>query len=322
MDSAGVFAKGFIDLSINIDRRHYTSILDFASDFSAVIANVLRISRIEDEAEGQAQINGASPTKNKLHPAKGKKASAKRIIKAVQGPLEDAIRKESQLYKVTPDGEIQKVVAMLEHSLIWQHEYPLELDSRNSIEQTSAPSYRNGLANGDAVVEPEAPVQDGSLESTTTQMSHKRKLSVRGGVRSRRTNGSSEDVKMVNGTSSASSTSDKIQGPHGAYFPAASSHGGGRRSSVGVPWYMQNFLPDGTTIEEEHWTGRDLVRAMSEDLSDMDDEEMSGLVEDAAGDKETVKGDDDGEASAKAAVALLKKKKAAAARRRRGWSRR
>jgi NuA3 HAT complex component NTO1 len=47
----------------------------------------------------------------------------------------------------------------------------------------------------------------------------------------------------------------------------------------GVPWYMVPFDPVGTTVEEERWTGRDLVRGMSEELSDMDEEQLSGLVE-------------------------------------------
>ena len=42
---------------------------------------------------------------------------------------------------------------------------------------------------------------------------------------------------------------------------------------------MECFDPVGTTIEEERWKGRELVRGMSEALSDMDEEELSGLVE-------------------------------------------
>ena len=50
-------------------------------------------------------------------------------------------------------------------------------------------------------------------------------------------------------------------------------------SNGGIPWYMDPFDPDGTTIQEERWTGRELVRGMSEELSDMDEEELSGLVD-------------------------------------------
>lgn len=49
-------------------------------------------------------------------------------------------------------------------------------------------------------------------------------------------------------------------------------------SHGGIPWYMEPFDPVGTTIEEERWTGRELVRGMSEELSDMDENELSDLI--------------------------------------------
>jgi NuA3 HAT complex component NTO1 len=45
----------------------------------------------------------------------------------------------------------------------------------------------------------------------------------------------------------------------------------------GIQWYMQPFDPVGTTIHEERWTGRDVLRGMSEELSEMDEDEMQDL---------------------------------------------
>lgn len=62
--------------------------------------------------------------------------------------------------------------------------------------------------------------------------------------------------------------------------PALSSEGDVHPfANGGVPWYMVPFDPVGTTVEEERWTGRDLVRGMSEELSDMDEEQLSCLVD-------------------------------------------
>lgn len=62
--------------------------------------------------------------------------------------------------------------------------------------------------------------------------------------------------------------------------PALSSEGDVHPfANGGIPWYMVPFDPVGTTIEEERWTGRDMVRGMSEELSDMDEDELSGLVD-------------------------------------------
>ncbi|ERS97198.1 hypothetical protein HMPREF1624_06529 [Sporothrix schenckii ATCC 58251] len=46
----------------------------------------------------------------------------------------------------------------------------------------------------------------------------------------------------------------------------------------GVLWYLGSFGLEGTTVVEEQWSsGRDAVRLLSEDLTDMDDEELNGL---------------------------------------------
>ena len=42
---------------------------------------------------------------------------------------------------------------------------------------------------------------------------------------------------------------------------------------------MEPFDPAGTTVHEERWTGREVARGMSEELSDMDEEEVDGLVD-------------------------------------------
>ncbi|KAG6062336.1 hypothetical protein E4U32_002514 [Claviceps aff. humidiphila group G2b] len=46
----------------------------------------------------------------------------------------------------------------------------------------------------------------------------------------------------------------------------------------GVLWYLQSMQPRGTSILGEHWAGgRDAVRMLSEELTDLDDEELKGL---------------------------------------------
>lgn len=46
----------------------------------------------------------------------------------------------------------------------------------------------------------------------------------------------------------------------------------------GVLWYLNSFGLEGTSAVEEQWSsGRDAVRMLSEDLTDMDDEELDGL---------------------------------------------
>lgn len=45
----------------------------------------------------------------------------------------------------------------------------------------------------------------------------------------------------------------------------------------GIPWYLKPFDPVGTTAIEEQWAGRDAVRSLSEELTDMDEAELNDL---------------------------------------------
>ena len=46
----------------------------------------------------------------------------------------------------------------------------------------------------------------------------------------------------------------------------------------GVPWYLKPFDPVGTTVHEERYTGREVLRLMSEELSDMDEDTLTELA--------------------------------------------
>ncbi|KAK3375005.1 hypothetical protein B0H63DRAFT_263633 [Podospora didyma] len=48
-------------------------------------------------------------------------------------------------------------------------------------------------------------------------------------------------------------------------------------SEGGMPWYLKDFTLDGTSVVEEQWAGREAVRSLSEELTDMDDEALRDL---------------------------------------------
>jgi NuA3 HAT complex component NTO1 len=49
----------------------------------------------------------------------------------------------------------------------------------------------------------------------------------------------------------------------------------------GIAWYLEPFDPVGTTVHAERWGGREALRSMSEELSELDDETLNGLAQDA-----------------------------------------
>ena len=319
LDSRGIFARGFSDLRKRIDERQYSSVLEFSRNFAAAMSENLCSPNSPEDADGQ-QAYGEVPAKSKNYFEKTKRVLAKRIIKAVQGLLEDAIRKESQLFKTPPESKIQKLDALLQHSLSFQRKVVLEngaADFSKTDGEVSLDACTTAFINGDGLGEPQQDTPTDALDPIITQMSPRVNSSAKGGVRNRRVNVINGDEKATNGTSIAFSSLDGVPG-NNAVDSASSSSGGSRRPSTlgGVPWYMENFKPDGTTIEEEQWTGRDLVRDLSEDLSDMDEEEMSGLI-DGDGDRDMANGGPIKESAAFVAPTAAKQRKAAGTKRRR-----
>ncbi|RYP45917.1 hypothetical protein DL768_007785 [Monosporascus sp. mg162] len=45
----------------------------------------------------------------------------------------------------------------------------------------------------------------------------------------------------------------------------------------GIPWYLRDFEPEGTSAVRDQWPGRDAVRSLSEELTDIDEDELEGL---------------------------------------------
>jgi NuA3 HAT complex component NTO1 len=82
--------------------------------------------------------------------------------------------------------------------------------------------------------------------------------------------------------------------------PPTSSAGSAESSAEladvgGVPWYLEHFDPVGTTVHEERYTGREVLRGMSEELSDMDEDtltelKVSGSLADAEGPRRSTRG--------------------------------
>lgn len=337
-DKEGIFQNGFSELRDSLTVRFYTSVSAFSSDFSAVFSSVLRETLNADAAGSQAHINGDTLNKDLSAEYKEKRKLAKRIIKAVQPSLEDATRKESELLRKPFEKELQHLERLLELSLSSRRD-SLNGSLTEEATQSGGPEDLQ-LVNGTSVVR--------QLPNGDLQMDHKHTAAVNGLGIHQDHNSLSDDSAgpemngngIINGITTPhgpkqipSMQGFRIQGAQPEISagiqilepPTPPMSMGGEPqplSNGGVPWYMDTFDPDGTTIQEERWTGRDLVRGMSEELSDMGDEELSGLVdvetsENVRGGKEEEATEPD--AAAEAAKAEARRKAAAKRRRWRGY---
>ena len=298
LDGKGVFREGFADLEERLNRRSLTSVEAFSDKFGDVLKTALDPSSTVDATEAQLQINGEVLSKDLIADHKAKKMLANRIVKAVKGQLEDAMRKESELLGRPHEKELRDLDRLLEVSVRSRR------DSRNrsqlgdgggdptqqrqsirggsSDENSANGSNQNASKLVGIEVDP-AIAHTSHREQATASQSAKQK--------SHRQPPTPESMPPTNCATGYDNTPNGVtdenifhqlgkQTPPEPVTPPLSSGGHSQSlSQGGIPWYMECFDPVGTTIEEERWKGRELVRGMSEDLSDMDEEELSGLVE-------------------------------------------
>ena len=289
-----MFQYGFSLISDNLSKRLYTSISEFSRDFGAVMSDAMNLPT----AAGTEQpfTNGESPSKAATQDLKQKKALAKRILKAAQKPLEQAMSEESELRRKPVEQELKNLDNLLKNSISSRR------DSMDELLTKTNGNVGDGDADADGDDDPEHPrnsLTNGEIDPAISELSHR----LTNGV-----NGHDHYMTSTNGITHHGDIRDPPTPPLSAGGEAYSL------SQGGVPWYMEAFSPKGTTISEEQWTG---VRGMSEDLSDMDEDELSELVDAEEMKDGAASGKKSQRSSATTVDAAAKKKKAAMARKKR-----
>ncbi|CAL5872224.1 uncharacterized protein PFLUO_LOCUS6483 [Penicillium psychrofluorescens] len=289
LDGKGVFAYGLLSIRQRLQDRFYPSVATFSADLANLFTSEIGVQPAGDTAELQAQISGRAPELSLEQ--REKRKLAKRIIKAIQPALEDAIRKESELNRKPFEQELKELDVILDHSVMSRRGdsvEPAEGDTEritdvtaeemelDQVPDTNADSQEAAGAKGIAPAEgqPAAETAEPAVEEQ-------------------------EEVQPVG---------DELppSGPSGAEEPPAADEESGKNPIVrpyiapkrlptpplndedqqlplaqgGIQWYMEPFDPVGTTIYEERWTGRDVMRGMSEELSELDEDELKDLVDD------------------------------------------
>lgn len=226
-----------------------------------------------------------------------KRRFAKRIIKAIQPALEEAIRNESELNRKPFEKELKELDVLLEESVQSHRDSP-ELDE---VDHFVTPVESNGIGHKiedgeeeDAIAEPEEGLAAASIQKTdptipdadvdqagepSEQRDDAAAVAPEPGVQTRQADGGYEKKER-------DSPKPRTQAPgpqNGPMTPPLMSFQGDQQLPLaqgGIQWYMQPFDPVGTTVYEERWTGRDVMRGMSEELSELDEDELEELVDD------------------------------------------
>jgi len=322
-----MFTAGLEVLETKLAESLFTSVSAFSIEVAAIFGPALTTpdsqlsnGMTHDVSEMHNQVRGPMTLEERQALSaeqKQRKATAKRIIKAAKELLEDALRKEAELKGTSYDNEmahLKHIDARLDGLVTDPFEEgfvaPSIVGSERGKKRPSDASAVGGASPGG--VKEDVATTDGSsvkeeegvLVNAKTTTSRERAVSTAMSVISK----SQQPTQAPSPPISAASSSgqDVTQ-------QATSSEGSHRNGSVdaqsvtappdpwsagGVPWYMRSFNPVGTTIQEERRTSTEHTRAMSEPLSDMDEDTLNELnpTEDAS---ETSKGKTPSKATAK-----------------------
>ncbi len=273
--------------------------------------------KAETTTQSDFEPMDVSPTKQSPYAeARDRKRLGKRILKAVQLQLEAALKAEADISNKPLDTLLKEMDGMLDASLeLRQPSITVSQEEAARAEHGGDVVMVDAADNGQIIVaEDEDPEDDraedaedrmdvdegkgngeDNIEVNTSTLGKSAKVN---GVMS--SNASVADLDkdgvdhkggaLPNGLKSSDTPPGEAgygvpvsQPAHqGPLTPPQSNGSLGREptdtlNDGGIPWFLKGFHLEGTTAAEEQWTGRDAVRSLSEDLTDMDEEELNGL---------------------------------------------
>lgn len=296
-DKEGVFRAGTDELAHRLRERYYTSVSDFSRDLSQVFLTKLAEGDNLDPSSS-ADINTIHQKLNEVpagtaehhmlsHDQKELKKLAKRIVKAVKELTEGAVKKEAELRGLQHEETMRKIESLALFSAdVAKSIEPDGEDGRNNTKLRSA-SNASAVAGASPDVNPDGDVEmqdaDGSTKDTTSaatgQIENTDNPAPASKVASYASSTQSHTIK-TNGSRPTEPLSPPIS-TDSAHRPSTSNgHGHGGDKDIftgGTAWYLAPFDPMGTDLHVERYTGREVMRDMSEELSDMDEDTLMGL---------------------------------------------
>ncbi|GAB7358403.1 hypothetical protein MBLNU230_g2472t1 [Neophaeotheca triangularis] len=367
-EKSRVFSKGFETLAFRLRERYYTSVSDFSRDLTQVFATVLaEHDNINNEDAADADITAIHDQLMEVKPGtaehmaltqeqKDLKRLAKRIVKAVKEPLEDAMRKEADLRGRELNEEMQR----LDRLMIFAGDGPKSgdismidgdvNDSRGEKQQSPASAIsatagadQHSPQQGEDVVM--SGVETNNETNNETAEDDKDVINVSNSMTQRKASDAHSCASSSHSHETKTQTTKPCKNPTAPLSPPTSTSPSANPNvhanaaplpdshhdilgEGGIPRYLEPFDIMGTTVHEERYTGRAVLRDMSEELSDIDDVTLTELAgegpgeADAAGEggKEDAGKGVDGEDAAEAPKKKAPKKKKTKGRRSM-WSR-
>jgi NuA3 HAT complex component NTO1 len=274
-DPRGVFKEAVTDIKTKVEQHYYTSVQNFSEDMAAVYSSGIGLSTITGSSDAHQQPEVAAHSTLTADQKEIKKL-AKRIIKGIQPPLDEALEKEASLTgrSKQAEQEIPSLEALFDQHMQRQQAVSTAGDDvLQTVEsdQHDALDAEAGKVNGAPT--PEENI--GDHHAMRDEAADEVAIAAQLGQDAMHADGEpSRDPMNIDQQAAPPTPPASDQDQHGIIH-----HGG-------VPSYLAKFDIAGTTVHEEVWDGRELLREMSLDLSEVDEEELSNMQPEASAPEE------------------------------------
>ncbi|KAK8021210.1 PHD finger domain-containing protein [Apiospora arundinis] len=309
-----LFREGLLQLQNRVDERHYTTTLAFAHDLCEVINVGINTEPEPQPPQAPVTIDSVVAPVNKtdFSDHRDRKKLGKRILKMVQPQLEAALRLETEITHKSAENLKQELEGMIEASLELRQtagsgmaegepsQDVIMVDASNEI-TVGDPSNEEAAEDSPADVdmaeaEGEKNPEEGNIEVNTSGLEEEPELKADAPASGPSVTEQNDDVVSeketaphtdgVKALDTPPSTNGYVTEPHpvqsGPPTPPQSNGSLGRDhanilADGGVPWYLKGFEPEGTSALQEQWPGKAAIRGLSEELTEMDEDELKGL---------------------------------------------
>ncbi|KAH9211217.1 hypothetical protein DL95DRAFT_369968 [Leptodontidium sp. 2 PMI_412] len=304
LDIRTIFTDGLLKMQKKVESRFYTTAMSFALEFSEIFRNgILSEPPIKPETAVSRELEKGSTIKKTPLDIKERRRLGKRIIKAVQPQLEAAVKSEAEISGKPVDRHLKDLLELLDSSYsAGQDSISVSLGDTGSVgdldadqdapmarasdtattaagvQQSSAVSEDVLMPDADAPGEADNESSDVALPTENNTINTDTALvEVDGNV--------SQKASQANGIKNSSTSPDtngyvsaqEVIQPAPPTPPTSNGDTNTDQAEIlangGIPYYLKDFQPEGTSLLQ----GADVMSSFSEELSEMDDEELRGL---------------------------------------------
>ncbi len=280
----GLFRSSLLALRDKVLRKEHTTVASFSNDVVLAINSefgnsAASISELIALVSGRAEDMSAEE--------RDRRTLARRIVKGIEPLIEAATRKEAELNGRPYAEQIREMDEAL-LSRRGSMAQSIELPALDSVEMKPGLGIASPV-DGDVEMA-DAPIAAEELPQIEpiTKDSHalagqvdlvkQEDLTLEGQLGSANTPPASMNGFRPELHLNGDIPSEEIQQVEPPTPPMSlQGHAQSLPIEGGIPWYVEQFDPEGTTIFEERWTGPEVLRDMSEELSEMDEDELQGL---------------------------------------------